>query len=176
VAHVNVGPANGTVRVHTYRDGVGRTLGHDLTIAVNRWHATVELGDDGYPVRVTFDADPRSLRVLEGSGRVPLTDLDRSDILRNIDRDVLRGRPITFRSTSVERTAQRLRVTGDLTLVHATRRATFELDATADGHLSGRLAVTQSEWGIAPFSAPGGLLRLRDAIEVTIDVRLFESS
>jgi hypothetical protein len=46
------------------------------------------------------------------------------------------------------------------------------LDLTADGRVSGTLAVTQSEWGIKPYRGFMGALRVRDAVEVVIDVRL----
>jgi hypothetical protein len=53
-----------------------------------------------------------------------------------------------------------------------TRPSSFGLDLAADGRVSGTLAVTQSEWGIKPYRGFMGALRVRDAVEVVIDVRL----
>lgn len=170
--NIDVGPDNGTLRVRTYREGIAQKLGHDLIIDVARWKATVEVSADGSPETVVLDADASSLRVLEGNGLKPLTDKDRADIVKNIDEQILRGTDIAFRSRAVEREDSRLRVSGDLTLAATTRPASFELAMSADGRITGTLPVVQSEWGIVPFSAPGGVLRLRDTIEVVLDVVL----
>lgn len=167
---VDVGPDQGTLEVRTYRDGIARKLGHDLIIDVRTWQACVGLAASGELDSVTLDVDSRSLRVREGNGLKPLTDDDRADIVKNIDANVLRGEPITFRSTSVEHENGRARVSGDLTVAGTTRPATFDLDVAEGGRVKGVLSVVQSEHGITPFSAPGGLLRLRDAVDVAIDV------
>ena len=169
---INLGPDRGTLRVHTYREGIASKLGHDLIIAVDRWQATVQVSADGSPVAVELEADPRSMRVLEGNGLKPLTEKDRGDILNNIDQHVLRGQPIAFRSHKVDRESERLTVSGDLALAATTRQATFDLVISANGRVSGTLPVTQSHWGITPFSAPGGVLRLRDTIDVVLDAML----
>ena len=51
-----------------------------------------------------------------------------------------------------------------------TRPATFELRHSPDGRLTGTLPVTQTDFGITPFSGLGGVLRLRDVVDVVIDV------
>lgn len=168
----NLGPDSGTVEVHTFREGrgVAQKLGHDLVIDVGQWAATIEAADGDTPTAVSLTVDPRSLRVRSGNGIKALSDQDRADIFKNIDEKILLGQEIMFRSTEVERMEGALRVSGELTLVGVTRPATFELRHSQDGRLTGTLPVTQTDFGITPFTGLGGVLRLRDVIDVVIDV------
>jgi polyisoprenoid-binding protein YceI len=168
-----VGPENGKLQVRTYREGIAQKVGHDLVIDVGQWQATVQAGDDGSPSSIELDVDPRSLQVREGlHGVKPLSDKDRGEIRKNIDEKVLRGHEIKFRSTEVESTAGKLMVTGELSLGSASRPASFELEATGDGHMTGTLPLTQSEWGIKPYRGLMGALKVRDTVEIFLDVEL----
>jgi polyisoprenoid-binding protein YceI len=169
----NLGPDSGTMEVHTYREGLGKKVGHDLIIEVEQWEATVEVAPDGAPSAVTLEADARSLQIREGlHGVKPLSDKDRSEIRKNIDEKILGGQPISFRSSSVEGGEGRLTVQGELTIAGMTRPATFELDLAGDGRVSCTLPVIQSEFGIKPYRAFMGALKVRDDLEVVLDVRL----
>ena len=161
------GPDNASLHVHTYREGVAAKVGHDLIIEATRWEATVDEG------AIELTADPGSLEVREGHrGVKPLTDKDRREIRKNIDKDILGGEPIAFRSSEVAQDGGRLAVTGELTMAASTRPASFELELGSDGRLNGRLPVTQSEWGIKPYRGFMGALKVRDSVDVVIDVRL----
>ena len=168
-----LGPADGAIEVRTYREGLAQKVGHDLIIDVTQWQATIDVAQDGNPSAVTLDVDSRSLRVREGrNGLKPLNDSDRADILKSIDEKILHGQPIVFRSSAVEGGAARLTVRGDLTIDATTRPATFQLVLTAAGRLSATLALTQSEWGIKPYRGLLGALKVRDTVEIVLDVAL----
>jgi polyisoprenoid-binding protein YceI len=161
------------LQVRTYREGLAQKVGHDLIIDVEGWEAAAEVREDGTLAAVRLTADPRSLRVREGlRGVKPLTDKDRASIRNTIDETILRGQPIAFRSTAVEHDDGRLTVRGELELAGTTRAATFELTAAADGRLHGTLPVTQSEWGIKPYRGMMGALKVRDTVEIVLDVPL----
>jgi hypothetical protein len=152
---------------------MAQKAGHDLIIEVSQWQATAEVGDDGVPTAISFTADPRSLQVLEGHhGVKPLSDSDRAEIRSIIDDKVLRGQPIEFSSNSVEESSGRLVVHGELTMAGTTKPAMFELRLAQDGRINGTLPVTQSEWGIKPYRAFMGALKVRDGVEVVLDVAL----
>lgn len=169
----SVGPDDGSFRVHTYREGVAQKAGHDLIIEVGQWRASVEVGQDGSPTAVSFEADPRSLQILEGRrGVKPLTDSDRADIRSNIDEKVLRGEPISFNSRAVDLADGRMVVEGELTIAGRTKPASFELRLGEDGRVIGTLEVAQSEWGIKPYRAFMGALKVRDTVEVVLDAKL----
>jgi polyisoprenoid-binding protein YceI len=168
-----VGPEHGRLQVRTYREGIAQKVGHDLVMDVVEWRATVEVGDDASLSSVELEVDPKSLQVREGlHGVKPLTDKDRGEIRKNIHEKVLRGHEIKFRSSAVQGSAEKLIVTGELSLASASRPASFELEATDDGHVTGTLVLTQSEWGIKPYRGLMGALKVRDEVEILIDVRL----
>lgn len=169
-----LGPADGFLHVKTYREGMAAKAGHDLVIEVSDWSARVRLDPEPARSTIELEADPRSLHVLEGVGGVkPLTDSDRADIRRSIDEKVLRGRPIRFRADEVRREADGgLTVAGQLSIGDATKPLAASLHASPDGQVTGTIAVTQSEWGIKPYRGLMGALKVRDEVEVVVDVRL----
>ena len=159
--------------MRTYREGVAQKVGHDLIIDVGQWEAAAEVREDGTLSAVQLNADPRSLQVREGfRGMKPLTDKDRADIRNTIDERILLGRRIAFDSTTVETGNGGLTVRGELELAGMRRSVSFELDAAADGRVHGTLLVTQSEWGIKPYRGLMGALKVRDTVEVVLDVAL----
>ena len=84
------GPENARLTVRTARTGAAAKAGHDLLIEVTAWSGTLD--PDGDPA-VTLSADPRSLRVLEGTGGMQaLDDDDRAGIEQTIDDEVLKRR------------------------------------------------------------------------------------
>jgi hypothetical protein len=167
-----LGPDSGTLQVRTYREGMAQRIGHDLVIDVGQWEATVEVGADGTPSAAGLEADPRSLQVREGlHGVKPLSDRDRADIRKNIDEKVLGGEPIVFRSSAVEHSDGGLGISGELTVAGTTRPASFELDLGPEGRVSGTLPLTQSDWGIKPYRGFMGALKVRDTVEVVLDIR-----
>ena len=162
-----LGPESGSIFVRTYREGVAAKAGHDLVIEVTRWEATFD------PETIELTADARSLEVREGlRGIKPLTDKDRAEIRKNIDEKVLRGEPITFRSSGVDRSDSRLVVRGDLTMAGTTGPVTAQLGIDPDGRITGTIALTHSSWGIKPYRGLMGALKVRDDVEVEIDVRV----
>ena len=146
-----IGPANGSLKVNTYREGIAQKIGHDLVIEVEQWEATVDVDPEGAIQAVQLNADPTSLQVREGhNGAKALTDKDRRDIRASIDKKVLRGKPIAFVSTAVEPRDGGVTVRGDLTMADTTRPAAFDIDVGEDGRVAATLPVTQSAWGSSP--------------------------
>jgi polyisoprenoid-binding protein YceI len=173
------GPENGTLAVRTGRSGAAAKAGHDLLIHVTAWQATLEVGEDPAATSIVLDADATSLRVREGTGGMKaLGDDDKASIEQTIDDDVLKGQGIEFRSTVVQTAADgsRLSVQGELTLVGKARPIAFDLAVSADGKLSGSAVVKQTDWGITPYSALFGALKVADQVEVAIDAGLPDQS
>jgi polyisoprenoid-binding protein YceI len=166
-------PEHGKIEVHTYREGVAQKVGHDLIIDVGRWQGTAEVTGEGRISELELEVDSRSLRVREGlHGVKPLTDKDREKIREDIEGKVLGGAPIMFRSSEVEGAEGRLRVHGDLTLTGASRPVEYELELTPEGRLRGTLPVTQTDHGIKPYRGFMGALKVKDAVDVVLDVKL----
>jgi hypothetical protein len=165
-----VGADDGTLQVRTYRDGIAQKAGHDLVIEVGRWEAAAEVREERTLCAVELEADPRSMHVREAlHGLKPLSDKDRGDIRNTIIEKL--GGPIAFRSSAVDSGRGVVVVRGELELAGATRSVTFELTA-ADGRVRAPLPVTQSQWGIKPYRGMMGALKVRDTVDVRLDVAL----
>ena len=169
-----LGPGDGTLAVRTGRTGAAAAAGHNLLIEVTAWEATLR-NEDPAAVSVELHADATSLRVREGNGGVqPLDDDGRTSIQATIDDRVLKRQDITFHSTRVQTAGdgRRMTVQGELSLVGQTHPITFDLALTDGGRLTGSAVVKQTDWGIKPYSAMLGALKVADDVEVTIDAGL----
>lgn len=172
----DLGPDSGRLLVKTARTGFGSRAGHDLTIEATRWRGTVAI-DTAVPAdsTVRVEVDVESLEVREGTGGIkPLTDSDRAEIRKTLRAKILhtdRHPTITFASTSVTADGESFRVDGDLTIVGVTHPVAVH-GRLADGRAHGGATVTQSRWGIRPYSAFLGALKLKDEVEVEFDIDL----
>ncbi|HWF25988.1 MAG TPA: YceI family protein [Solirubrobacteraceae bacterium] len=173
-----LGPENGTLRVNTKRTGAAAKAGHDLTIQVDNWNATLTIGDDPSQSSLELDADADSLRVLEGQGGIQsLGDDDKKNIKKTIDDDVLKRQGIEFHSTSVsDGDNGHLRVTGELTIVGKTAPVSFDIMVRDDGNVSGSAVVKQTDHGMKPYSALFGALKVADEVTVSIEECALPSS
>lgn len=166
----SLGPEQGTLSVKTGRTGAAARAGHDLLLHVTAWQATLVVGEDVAESSVVLEADATSLVVREGTGGMQsLGDDDKASIRETIDDDVLKRQPIVFRSTAVEATGEHWSVRGDLTLAGKSAPIAFEVTVGEDGALRGRAVVKQSDWGIKPYSALFGALKVADDVVVSVD-------
>jgi polyisoprenoid-binding protein YceI len=166
-----VGPENGRLTVHTRKGGAAAKAGHDLVIEVTSWEGTLNLGDQ---TTIMLRADARSMRVREGSGGMTsLGDDDKANIEQTIDDEVLKGRPIEFRSKACELSPEgdRMRVSGELELAGRRAPVTFELSLNG-GRVNGSATVRQTDFGMKPYSALFGTLKVLDEVQVAVDARL----
>ena len=165
----DLGPDNGTLAVRTGRTGTVAKAGHDLLLHVTKWRATLAVGDEP---SVSVDADATSMKVREGTGgMMALDDGDMANIEQTIDDEVLKRQDISFRSTRADETAEGLSVTGDLTLRNTTRSVAFDLEL-AEQRVRGPAVVKQTEWGMKPYTALFGALKVADEVRVEIDAEL----
>lgn len=169
-----LGPRAGTLLLRTGRTGLGRRAGHDLTIEATRWEAdAVVNAEDPSQSSVMLTIEVDSLEVREGTGGLkPLTDSDRADIKTTIGEKILRiaDHPaITFSSSQVTGTGDAFQISGHLTIMGQARPVTVfgGIDA---GRIRGHATITQSQWGIKPYSAFAGALRLADNVTVEFDL------
>jgi YceI-like domain len=165
----SLGPERATLFVRTGRSGAAAKAGHDLLIEVGSWSATLTLAEDAPQSSAALTADGGSLRVIEGSGGVQaLGDDEVEAIGQTIDDEVLERRQIRFRSTRIEGTGSPTRIEGELSIGERTHALTFDLELEEDGALSARAVVKQSDWGIKPYSALFGALKVKDEVVVEL--------
>jgi len=159
-----IGPSNGSLKVKTGREGAASKAGHDLTLGVNSWEATVE-GGDSPSIKLT--ADPSSIDVIKGEGGAkPLGDKDKADIKKSMDGKVLGSSQITFTSSEVTDGQAK----GELSIAGKSNEVSVPLNVSGD-KISGSVTLSQSDYGIKQFKALMGALKVKD--EVTVE---FEGS
>ena len=160
------GPGNATLSVQTRRGGAAAKAGHDLLLHVTAWEGTLTVGEDGAPTAAELTADASSLRVQKGTGGMKsLDESDKANIHQTIDDDVLKRGEIAYRSTAVAGN----RVEGELTLGSRTNPLALDLEVGDDGAVSGHATVKQSDWGMKPYSALFGTLKVLDEVEVSLE-------
>jgi polyisoprenoid-binding protein YceI len=151
--------------VYTFREGLLAAVGHDLCLRVERF--AVEVTGEPMSPAILARFDAASLRA---TGTVSPADA------RKIERDAADAvlaagsfPSIEFRSTRVVRDGDRARIDGALTL-HGVTRA-LAVDAVADGDAwRAEVQLDQRDFGIKPFSAMLGTLRVRPDVRVAIRV------
>jgi hypothetical protein len=165
------GPENATLTVRTKKGGAAAKAAHDLVIEVSSWQGTLELAPQP---RISVTADARSLRVREGiGGMMVLGEDDKAGIEQTIDEEVLEGSAIVFESSDVKVSSdgRRLNVRGELELAGGRHPIAFDLGVD-DGRLTGTATVKQSDWGMKPYTALFGTLKVLDEVRVEVDAAL----
>ncbi|MEB2286352.1 MAG: YceI family protein [Myxococcales bacterium] len=166
--------ATADCRVCTYKEGLLSAVAHDLEIAVTAF--AIEVDEDAWRVEARFD--PTSLRVVGAarSGVVDpavLSESDKRTIEGHIAADVLdaaRYPEIRFVSRQATARGDELAIAGTLTL-HGRSR---DLAVTARRDAGGWTAAArlhQPDFGIRPYTAMLGTLRVRADVAVRVTIR-----
>jgi polyisoprenoid-binding protein YceI len=169
---------HGVLSVRTRRGGAAAKAGHDLLIEVGSWEGALQLAQDPAASSITLTADAGSMRVLEGTGGMTkLGDDDKDEIKQTIDKDILKGCTVMFESSAVRVrgggvSGEGFDVDGQLKLLGRRAPASFVLTVGDGGHLTGIATVKQTDWGIKPYSALFGTLKVADEVEVVVDAQL----
>jgi hypothetical protein len=161
-------PTNATCRVFTEKDGLLARLAHDLELDVTEFTIRAE----GGVVEATFN--PRSLKVLHalhgGKPTDALSHWDTRDIEGNIVEQVLTSpAPIHFVSTSLVRAGDGGKLGGTLTLNARSRPIELEV-RREDGRFVTELVIHQLDWGILPYEAMMGAVKIKPHVRVRITV------
>lgn len=160
---------NARCAVRTFREGVLSRVGHDLVLDVTRFEAEVQ----GEAVRARFDAASLRVRCAVRDGREDpgvLSERDRAQIEETARTDVLDAAAhpwITFRATLPAGYDGRAPLAGELTLHGVTHPLTVDVAPEGDG-LRARATVRQKDFGMKPYAALMGALRVRAEVEVEV--------
>ncbi|NIR59979.1 MAG: YceI family protein [Gammaproteobacteria bacterium] len=177
-----VDPERSRVVVHVHRAGRLAKLGHDHVVASHAVQGLAARGAGGegradlYFALASLRVDEPELRAAAGLEK-ELSDSDVEATRRNMLQKVLEaeGHPyVRLRVTAVDEQAAHAIVSARLSVHGVTRE--FEIPAeiiASDGALRARGAfrVRQTDFGMTPYSALGGALRVADELDVRFDVR-----
>ena len=167
----SLGPDTGRIMLRTGRDGLVAHAGHDLTIEMTVWSGELTMGDHGIPngleVRVRID----SLTVREGTGGIKgLTDRDRREIAHTARKLLGSNRhpEAIFAATQFKPADGGGVIEGTCTLTGASQPLRLEVTETGPDRYRLTTTVVQSAYGIRPYSAFLGTLKVRDAVDVEV--------
>jgi len=169
-----LGPDTGRILIKTSRAGLAARAGHDLTIEVTRWSAQVEVpaGEDGGQAAATVSAelDLGSLEVREGTGgAMPLTDRDRREIKKQMS-GILGGGAASFASSRIIPVGSSGgAIEGTVTLNGKSQPARLQVTDSGSGRYRGSATLTQTGFGIKPYTGFFGALKLRDEVVVEVE-------
>lgn len=179
-----LGPGSARLTICTTKAGIGARLAHDLVLEAEDWEATVTLGETPADAQVEATIQGASLEVVDSSGGVrPVTEEDKQEIHDTlVGPDGLRTEEhptITFRSDSVRGEPPSLSVTGELAIAGVTQPISLSVsvDEAGEGRngdvtVTAQATVVQSDYGITPYSAMFGAIRIADAVEVVVSAPL----
>lgn len=162
----------GTINLFTYKDGLLSAIAHDLRMSLERFE--IEVDTDSQTVAGRFW--PSSLRIdgamkdgqLEPKG---LSERDRRDIHNNITDKVLRTdhHPEVRFHGKLAIDAAIGRLDGTLTLNGQDAPLAVTLRREG-GRYRGEADLVPSRWGVAPFKALMGAIKLQDRVRITFDL------
>jgi len=171
-----VGADRDRLVLNTGRDGLAASAGHDLTIEATRWSGELTVGDDGIPSALDVRIDMGALVVRSGSGGVmPLTDRDKRDIGVQARKTLSSDRypEATFGNAKFEPGSDGGgTITGTFTLAGRSQPFRLQVTETSQGKYHATGSLLQSEFGLKPYSGFFGALKVRDRVDVEVDVEL----
>lgn len=159
--------------------GLLSALAHDHEIGVKAFTGRVSVPETGaVGGSLELEVDAKSLVVLDKK----VSDTERTDIFNAMHGEVLQSakyEKITFRSVTVTDLKQsgadgyKFTLTGDLKLCGMTRRIAVPLTATITPlqiQATGKYTLRQTDFGIKPYSAAGGTIKVKNEVVVNFNI------
>ncbi|MEP6570018.1 MAG: YceI family protein [Acidobacteriota bacterium] len=171
-------PGQSKFTVQAFVEGLFSALGHDPVINIQEFEGQVEFVPGTFAnasLRITVTAN--SLVVSD-----EVKEKDRLEIQETMRREVLetaKYNEILFTSSniSVNRLAEgrcRIRIIGDLALHGATQKSLWiSAEATLSENslrAQGNFSLKQTDFGIKPYSAAGGTIKLKNELKFLFDM------
>lgn len=172
---------SGKLYVYTFKEGVLSAVAHDLLIDATNFTINVNIPTAGSHPTADAEIKADSLKVvcaMKDGQRQPdtLKEKDKADIEEATFKDVLHPAKypvIHFRSTSISREKEgSYRIKGDLTLHGVTRPVEFNATTATGKDLRGKVTIPQKDFGIKPYKALLGTLKVKNEVDIAFDLSL----
>jgi polyisoprenoid-binding protein YceI len=170
---------SGNLNVYTFKEGLLSKLAHDLLIDVTDFKVNLEVPEAGFASgSLELEIQANSLKVIcalkDGERTDALKEKDITDIERDMGVKVLhpdKYPTANFRSKAIQEKEGGYHINGDLSLHGVTKSIDFGID-TNGGNLKGMITLLQKDYGIKPFKAMMGTLKIKNAINIGFDLSL----
>jgi len=180
---------SGNVYVYTFKEGLLSKLAHDLLIDVTKFKANVNVPEEGFTSgNIDLELQANSLKVvcaLKEGERQPdtLKEKDIADIERDTAKKVLhpdKYPTVNFCSKEILEKPELYYkfeedgycVKGELSLHGVTNPVEFNVKITNGKNLTGMITLLQKDYGIKPFKAMLGTLKIKNEINIGFDLSL----
>jgi len=175
-----INPGKSKIEIQVAKEGFFKAFGHDHLVSATLFSGSVQLAAAKLEESsVTFTAQANSLHVVDPGE----SEKDRSEVqatmLGEHVLDVARYPQIQFASSAVKvvsasKNTFALEVSGTLTL-HGTQKSVtlpVRVQISDDGSLTcdTEVSLLQSAFGIAPYKAGGGAVKVKDKLKLTFHI------
>jgi hypothetical protein len=160
-----------SIRIFTFKEGLLSRFGHDLQFTLGRFEIDVADGR----LKGRFWTESLELQGVVKNGRVDpgaLAASDQKKIVQTATCEVLKvaAFPAAELEANIDVGRDGLDIHGTLTLV-GQRRALPRVKAESiGGQVVVAITIEPSRWGIRPFRAMAGALRLKDRVDIEVAV------
>ncbi len=177
----NLTQNSGKLFVYTFKEGFLSAVAHDLLIEATNFRATLNVPAGGLnSASVEAEIQTNSLKVIcamkDGQRQYDtLKEKDKADIEEAIFKDVLHPTKyptINFRSTNIQGKDGIHTVKGELTLHGIALPIEFNVQTSTGTDLKGRVSLSQKDYGIKPYKALLGTLKVKNEVDVAFDLSL----
>ena len=156
------------IHAYTFKEGLLSKLAHDLRFTLTRFSISVR----GTEITGRFTLSSLRVDGVMRSGKLERNELSPNDRerIQETMQDVLRVRDHAEAKLSARllNAAPPFLIEGQLTLCGETRPIQTRLELDSD-RLLGAITIVPSQWGIKPYRALGGTLKLQDRVRIAID-------
>ena len=181
VGTYNLNVNSGKLFVYTFKEGFLSAVAHDLLIDVTNFTIKLNVSDASVQsASVEAEILANSLKIIcamkDGQQNYDaLKEKDKADIEEATFKDVLHPSKyptINFRSSNIQEKDGVYHVKGELTLHGVTRPIEFDAKTNTGKDLKGRVTISQKDFGIKPYKALLGTLKVKNEVNFAFDLSL----
>jgi polyisoprenoid-binding protein YceI len=158
--------AKSAIRIHVGKAGLFSAAGHEHWVTARIDKGELSADDP----RIAFTVDARKMTV-EPDEKVSAS--DQAEVQRTMQTKVLESEKypeISFRSTSVKSTGRNAWVVvGELNLHNVRKPVRVEV-RNENGIYTGHARIKQTDFGIQPIKVGGGLVKVKDELDIEFTI------
>ncbi len=178
VVHYSLVSNQSTFAVQAFAEGLLSAFAHDPVISIREFAGEVAFVPETFQnASLNFTIDAKSLAVTGGVKEKDLIEVERG--MREEVLEVDKYPEITFSSTNISASRigdgrYRARIIGDVTLHGVTQKSVWiSSEVTIAGgtlRAKGEFSLKQKDFGIKPFTAAGGTIKLKNELKFSFDI------
>ena len=155
-----------TITIHVGKAGLLSAASHDHTIAASISSGTIR---ESAEPRVEFTVETAKMTVMPDPKVDAKTQAQIQKDLEEMTLETKTFPQITFRSTRISRLADGWKVEGDLSLHGVSKPVSLAVKKAGNSYTA-HTALKQTTFGIKPISIGGGMIKVKDEVELDFSI------